>query len=1796
MEELTESVKKQFVVLRHKMAVIVDECEDMLRGPSDNYSDFLEMISDVTRIQDKHSDLTGKLVDSLPFDKVDGECKKLTNENQILRALLRKLRRKMPPAPQAGTSSTSAASSHNAGKVKMPTLELPKFDGKIIEFLPFWDQFRCAVHEVTNLSAVQKFIYLKSSLRGGALECITGYDVTESNYPLAVESLKARFGKKRVVIGALVKSLLALEQRGNSTKHLREFTDTLQSRIRTLEGQGLDVNNQSVQLLLIPWFEQKLKADLLKEWELEVGTLDDALITLTRFFSFIDRQVTAREASDRSKLNSSASQDHSVEEDNNYDFSMEEPASTSAGLVSKNSNAYNMPQAPAKPQSTPRGPAASTYLGPRPPYRTPARAQNFIGYRFAAPPQVSSPNACGYCENSSHQISDCRQFSGLSIENRWRWAQSNRKCYSCLETISPGHISALCSSTPCSISGCVYKHHPLLHPPNPTMNNLGNVDQRSTTLNGNTILQSGRACLQSGNKSIEICVLFDTGSQRSYIRQNIVDSLQLDGPLEKLSVSTLGGDVSTKTMKNLSLSLYPRNGNKQPIILKALSIDKICDALPPLNFDPTEFDHLKNLEFADVYPRGRETVDLLVGLDYYFDIVHGGKCRRGGHGAPLAIDSKLGWILCGYSANHDPTITSLNAPIINTESCNDENLNDQLEKFWSLDTVGVVDSRATLVNEEDDYAMKYFEETLSFNGSRYVVKIPWKPNAISPPDNYALAEKSLYNLERRLLKDPVRAREYCDAINQYESHNVSEEVIAPPSSSTFINYFTHHAVYRDDKNTTKTRVVMNGSLRGSFGVSLNDCMFAGPALQPDQFAIFLRWRTHKVALVSDIKKMFLQIELNEDDRDSHRYLWRNLDMSAPPRVFRFNRVTFGVAASPFLAIATVQHHAHIQSGIFPVAAREILNNMYVDDCLSGSFDTASALQLKADLSSLMKSGGFELTKWASNCKSVMNRIPESDRNPVLISDEPACMKVLGVCWEPDTDTISIDVKPILDSVDTGTKRSTVSLVAKFYDPFGLVSPFTLKAKLLLKELWLHGKCWDDVLDPCCVQKWRDWKSQLDLLKSLKVSRYFSTPHDSDSYVELHCFTDASEEAYGSVVYCRIIRDNGVETNLVMSKCRIAPSKRVTVPRLELLGTLVGAKLVSYVAEVLNLPIKNIVCWSDSLVALCWIRKSPRTLHTFVANRVEQIQDILSPDHFRYCPGSQNPADLLTRGSDVGKLIKNELWWKGPDFLLQKEEFWPVPPSVTELTKTVAEKEEKSTSSTCTYTTVQSGEFSDVSAGIMNAANFSSWSKLRRVTAYVFLAVDKFRKRGPKSSVLSVEYLQKAERFWLGKCQSAIYQCEMDNLRKGENLNLTSKILKLDPYLDEDELLRVGGRLEHANIATDAKHQIILPHHNWITKLVAEHHHQRASHVGVDNSHAIIRQKYWIVHGKRELKRILHRCLKCSRQTTKPYSQKMANLPNDRLSVEPSFSVVGIDFAGPLYIRPDCDDDEQLRKVYICLFTCATSRMVHLELVKDLSTRTFLMAWRRMTNRRGLCHTVWSDNARTFKSADQCLKLLFSPNNITSLDLREIMDTLSVDGIQWKFITERAPWQGGFWERLVQSVKVPLRKILGRAVLSYDELFTILTDVEAAINSRPLTPISADPNDNEALTPAHLSIGRPLLLVPDSPLSTDSVRISDRYLYLQRTLNALWRRWLREYMPLLSPRQKWLTESPPCKIGDLVLISEDKVKRGQWPLARVVQVFEGRDGLIRSVMVRTRKGLLRRPVQKLHLLESTFTDT
>ncbi|KRY46994.1 hypothetical protein T03_8777 [Trichinella britovi] len=949
-------------------------------------------------------------------------------------------------------------------------------------------------------------------------------------------------------------------------------------------------------------------------------------------------------------------------------------------------------------------------------------------------------------------------------------------------------------------------------------------------------------------------------------------------------------------------------------------------------------------------------------------------------------------------------------------------------------------------------------------------------------------------------------------------------------------YLPHHAVYQGEGKEKKSRVVFDGSAR--YGqTSLNRQLEVGPNLQIDLLNALLRFRTYRVGLQADIQKMYLQVRIAEQDRDACRFLWR--DKSAG--VLWFDCYTF-------LAIKTVRVHASRHQDAAPRAAAEILENMYVDDLATSCDTIEEARELASELRALLASGGFHLHKWASNEPEVLTSVPEEERSASNRSD---LWKTLGM-----------------------------HTAFRVFDPVGCLAPFTVRAKMFLQTLWQRGTSWDEPLPHDVMKQWRRWKQELpDLSKICLPRALVPVALGQVTRLEIHAFCDASEKAYGAVAYMRIETTNQhTVVNFVTSKTRVAPIRRLTLPRLELMGALVAARLVRSVQKMLGLQVHGITCWCDSAVTLAWIQSSADRWKPFVRNRVAEIQQLVEPAAWRHCPGRQNPADLLSRGTTLPKLLESPLWWHGPKWLAHPHNAWPVGQPIAEDTSPV--RDERQSEQRVTV-----GVTAHVECNSIGPERYGCVERPFRITAYCqrFVRNCRLPAVARQGGALTVAELRKAEGTWVRMAQSEAFSSELQALSRKGRVVATSRLSRLDPIVDEEGFLRVGGRLENAELPSHMKYPIILPGDHALTMGLIIRCHARKLHAGTTHTLEILRQQYWVLKGRTQVKKVIRHCFACRRAMARPVQPRIAALPSSRVVEAAAFAHTGMDFAGPLLIRVG---KGATSKCYVCLFTCMASRAVHLELVPQMTTARVMQALRRPEN-------IQSDNFRSFKAAASELRQLWR-----HVDVDRVQRELVGHRIHWKFITERAPWMGGYWERLVRSIKESLRKILRKALLDEEELRTTLCEVEASLNARPLTLVWDEHHERHPLSPFQLLTGRAYVDFPAveahdpewQPVGSGPPQWSHRWRYRQQLLTRWWRSWRREYLSELMQRQKWRSSPAGPEVNDLVLILEDNIPRAQCPIGVITELHLGSDGIARSARIRTSTNVITRPVAKLVQLE------
>ncbi|CAH8290201.1 unnamed protein product [Schistosoma bovis] len=774
------------------------------------------------------------------------------------------------------------------------------------------------------------------------------------------------------------------------------------------------------------------------------------------------------------------------------------------------------------------------------------------------------------------------------------------------------------------------------------------------------------------------------------------------------------------------------------------------------------------------------------------------------------------------------------------------------------------------------------------------------------------------------------------------------------------------------------------------------------------------------------------------------------------------------------------------------------------------------------------------------------------------------------------------------------RRNVLSHVASIFDPIGSVAPIILPAKVILQDTCRQKLDWDAELPVDCQTKWNNWCRHIKGLDHLRISRCLK-PGFEPSSAQIHCFPDASELAYGVVAYIRYKSVFGqIHCSFLLAKSRVAPLKLVTIPRMELTACVLCAKIGRHVREQLSIPISSVIYWTDSTVVLHCIRNTTKRFERFVSNRLETIHELSTPSQWRYVKGKLNPADHASRGLSLNDKAKVREWLQGPRFLWEEENKWP---NLEKIENTIAH-----------VLTEDFGLPRHDDEFLDRFRTCKSWSRLLRVFSYCRRFINNMlnKRNGNRLTLgaLSAEDIENSKSDIIKLVQSVAYPTEkrilnsslltlgenafrqqkgqeaMDEVNRRKKLIRQSSIRNLNPFMFEGKI-RVGGRLQLSCLPFETKYPIILPNNHFVTDMIIMRYHVINAHVGVTQTLSSIREKYWIVRGYSTVRKVLKRCYLCRRLYPKPCSQLMAPLPEYRVETHsPPFSQVGVDYFGPFYAKRG----RVVEKRYGCLFTCLSIRAVHIEMAYSLDTDSFLCALSRFIARRGCPKRIFSDNGTNFRGADVSLRQI-----IRSWNTNKIENHLKERECEWRFNPPRASHRGGVWERIIRSIRRILRVLLFQNVLTDETLQTFLTEAERILNDRPLVKMTDDPGTLEALTPNKLLLIHKKLSFDDASVDK-TLLYNKRWKEAQRLTTAFWNRWIKEYLPTLQARDKWLDLHKNLQPGDLVLVSNVEMNRGLWPKAIVEQVSYGPDGRVRTAKLRTSNEEIVRDVRSLCLLE------
>ena len=1426
---------------------------------------------------------------------------------------------------------------------------------------------------------------------------------------------------------------------------------------------------------------------------------------------------------------------------------------------------------------------------------------------------------CRFCDVQGHSSLYCSKYK--TLDERKKRCEELKLCFKCtsnkhLQNTCPGKSGKL--KNPCRYCNSYGHIAALCH----NVNNQ-NVQKGSTRVD---------ACFTTGvNESLLLLpiinlrlrghdgrsrnfnFLFDTASQRSYISQRAFDSLGCNPKL----VSNVEFDVRTflgsskKSLKEVNVDVFTGQYRHYGIIMlvdRQFDINFSCNGLGQAVSNIKD----KGYRLAAEYEGDSVTVHGLIGVDIiqYIKPNQVINCLNGS-----AFATNLGIIPFGnvnqflYSnqinqvnsqickvnsqiKSHDKTTHNNFANLINKFKCPstmvnfvmkpslsyddpfesffDESLVERrIDKMISCDSLGIDESKENL-SDYDKIRVQKFRDGIELINGEYHVELVYHDNIDKVQSNYNVALNVMDRVYKKL-SSKNQYDEYVEQFKNFENENIIEKIEVSPKDFKNHIWIPHRPVFKtDDQSTTKMRPVFNASLKTKKGTpSLNEASYCGVNLMKDMNELLMLFRTNHYVYLSDIRKAFLMIKLKKtEDRNRFCFFLREGDKLV---CYRFTTIIFGFVASPFILNYVIQYHA----SLFPNdECTEILkNNFFVDNLVKTHNSEDKLMYFYQTSVERMAKGGFDLRSCNTNSSKVKQQMIK-DKKYV----EHGCTyeKVLGYMYSPNNDILKLAKSNIDLMLNLITKRIILSQNSKVFDPLGFASPVTVRGKILISSLWQKKQSddhWDERVDEESGKAWIHLAKDLEGLSDIKFPRYSLSEGEQ---TDLYLFSDASKQAYGFVAYAV---QNG-KSGFICSKTKVAPVIKKSLPTLELLGVFLTLKnLFSMLSTFKKVNVENVYIATDSQVVLSWLLADiVKTKNGFACNRIKDCHKMFGDlqkqfnikIQYKYVPTKENPGDLLTRGLSLQSFRENlNFWLYGPNWIQSLNVVWPNA-ELKCLTK------ENQSLVLCTVNT------NDQPVKMLPIVPFDRYSKINKLIGVTATMLSYLNKRNllKDQTLISLwdtsDTWQCAKVHLLKVMQANRFSDEIEYLKdpKGKAPTLVND---LDLFLDDLGLLRSAGRTGKVQIFDyDIINPIILAKDHPLTSLIVNEAHINVQHLGISSTLTKVRMGgYWIPKSRQAVKNVISTCLMCKRFNSLSFRYpKITNLPKHRVNLVKPYMHTGIDFTGEIKLREQKGD--KFKRMYILIFTCLQIRAVHIELVPDMDTKSLVLAIIRFTNLYGVPSHIYSDNAKSFIAGVDIMKEVFKAS--------DFQEKFSKHNIKHIRIPAYSAWVGSVWERMIGVLKSCLYKVVGRSAIGYFKLLTILSDIENAVNSRPLTYRCSGDSSVEIITPNCFLkpyVDNSLLfksesenlLASEPPCRKQVVKTLEHREYLLKQFKELW---YQEYLVSLRETCKDLHEisfENKVKVNDVVLVKGPPMtKRPFWQFGRVVELIPGYDQKVRAVKI------------------------
>ncbi|XP_036347760.1 uncharacterized protein LOC118757126 [Rhagoletis pomonella] len=989
----------------------------------------------------------------------------------------------------------------------------------------------------------------------------------------------------------------------------------------------------------------------------------------------------------------------------------------------------------------------------------------------------------------------------------------------------------------CMVEDCKKLHHSTLHdtgvtvhePPRAKENSaqqVNTVQTRKYDHKATTILYKILPIELRGanNHIIKTFALIDEGSSCTLINKAVASQLGMSGQSTQLSLQWFGGRETKFKSMRLEVQIKGTSHKAKWHKLIARTVPSLDLPMQTVTFAElhSRYRQIKHLPIVD-YTDAEPTV--LIGLDncHITASLRSIQCEN----SIVAVKTELGWLVYGKHSDELKPIVERVSIILHTSVKVD--IQEWISDYFTTENFGVAVPAKVIESKDVVRAKRILRETIKRIGDKYECGLLWRSDEIHMPDSYNMALNRLHSIEKKMRNDFEFERAYKSAMSSFIAKGYARELTPTEAKvQTHFNwYLPHFGVFNVNK-PGKLRLVFDAAAAVN-RVSLNSVLLKGPDEMQPLIRVLLQFREGVVAICADIREMFLQVGMRQEDQNAQRFLWR-YDINDPAGIYVMTSMIFGATCSPCIAQHVKNRNAEEVAGDRPEVIRVITDNHYVDDFVCSFRDESEALEIGQAVRETHLKAGFVLRIFISNSRDVQNRLNKSVQHSQAVVSMDAgghVDKVLGLFWDSQVDALVFKLKlhrvdpQILTGDKCPTKREFLGLVMSVYDPLGMLADIMIYGKNLLQSLWRKGTAWDNEIPSDILGRFTSWIRRLRMVEQLRVSRCYAPEFLSpNTTVELHVFVDASEQAFAAVAFWRIIAPGSVKISFDLGKTRCAPLKLLSIPRLELQAAVLGTRLKSTIVESHTIKPSRTILWTVSRTVLMWIKSDHRQYKPFVAHRISDIMDETHENEWRWCPSKLNVADLATRAAYPMREETDLRWTRGPEFLLQPEELWPVLQGIK--VEAVVDDEKRR----CMLV-IPAGK-------VINFTRFSNYLRLKRTIAWTLRFFSNVKAKyigsvGPSGELTSAE-LKDAELRLCRIVQKEAFPNEIMQLKNNNTVSKDSDIYKLTPQLNHDGVLCVQGRIDYAAALSEGtRRPIILPYRHDFTELVVQWYHQRLYH-------------------------------------------------------------------------------------------------------------------------------------------------------------------------------------------------------------------------------------------------------------------------------------------------------------------------------------------------------------------------------